>query len=61
MDYLEKPDFLWIFILILLFFGFEGYVKIQYTKTAGIIAVAGLALIFLSLILKKISWLRLIV
>ncbi len=36
-----------IYILILLIIGYEGFVQIQFTKTAGIAAAAGMALLLL--------------
>lgn len=35
------------------FFSYEGYVQIQYTKTAGILSAAGLMLVFCGLLQKK--------
>ena len=55
MEYLESPSFLWIILIILLFFGFDTYVKIQYTKTAGILSAAGLTLVLMALMKKKVS------
>lgn len=42
-----------VFVLLLIF-TYEGYVKIQYTKTAGILAAAGFAMVFWALFQKSI-------
>lgn len=41
---------------VLFFFSYEGYVRIQYTKTAGILSAAGLMVLFYGLIRKKADW-----
>ena len=38
---------------VISFFAYEGYVRIQYTKTAGIISAAGLMLVFYGLLKDK--------
>ena len=38
---------------VMSFFAYEGYVRIQYTKTAGIISAAGLMLVFYGLLKDK--------
>lgn len=38
---------------VVFFFSYEGYVRIQYTKTAGILCAAGLMLLFYGLLQKK--------
>lgn len=38
---------------VIAFFSYEGYVRIQYTKSAGIFAAAGLILIFYGLLKKR--------
>lgn len=35
----------WIALFLVLFFGYEGYIRLQYTKTAGIVSAVGLFLI----------------
>lgn len=45
---------------ILTVFGYECYVKIQYTKTAGVMTIAGMLLIYVALKAKKIRILYLV-
>lgn len=35
----------WIFAAVLLLFAYEGYIRLQYTKTAGIVSAAGMILL----------------
>ena len=51
---------LWIGILTISVFGYEGYVKFQYTKTAGIVSAAGFFLLFYALEEEKIRWKELV-
>lgn len=44
-----------ISILVLCFFGYECYIKMQYTKTAGVLTIAGLFLLFSELEEEQIS------
>lgn len=41
----QKLPFSWIFGGMLVYFAFEGYIRLQYTKTAGITAAAGMVLL----------------
>lgn len=41
--------------IVLIFFGYECYVKIQYSKTAGVVTIAGILLIYTGLKQKKIK------
>lgn len=45
-----------LIFLLLLIFTYEGYVKVQYTKTAGILAAAGFTMLFWALFQKTIPW-----
>ena len=47
-------------VLILCFFGYECYIKMQYTKTAGVLAIAGMLLIFHECTKENLSKKRLI-
>lgn len=51
---LKHSASLWLILIFLLFFAYEGYIKIQYTKSAGILAVAGFSLLFYALFSEKI-------
>lgn len=53
---LKNPSAPWIALIILLFFAYEGYVKLQYTKTAGIVSSAGILLLFFSAEQSRIRW-----
>ncbi len=55
MEYLEDISLLPLIIIILLFFSYEVYIKIQYTKAAGIAASAGLLMVFFALAREKID------
>lgn len=54
LNKLKHASSLPIVLLFLYFFGYEGYVHIQFTKSAGIITVAGGALLFWALFQEKI-------
>lgn len=41
----RRRPFGWIFAGMLLYFAFEGYIQLQYTKTAGIVSAAGMILL----------------
>lgn len=41
----RRRPFGWIFAGMLLYFAFEGYIRLQYTKTAGIVSAAGMILL----------------
>lgn len=47
-------------VLILCFWGYECYIKMQYTKTAGVLAIAGILLIFHECTKENLSKKRLI-
>lgn len=51
---MKKNSYFWIVLIFLLIFSYEGYVRIQYTKSAGIISTAGLALLFYAFFQDKI-------
>lgn len=51
---LKQTTWLWPVLLLVGVCAYEGYIKIQFTKTAGILCVAGLLLLFYALSLKKI-------
>ena len=42
--------------ILLLYFGYECYIRMQYTKTAGIMLGAGVFLLFYEMEKEKISW-----
>lgn len=42
--------------IILCFFSYEAYIQMQYTKTAGILSIVGIVLIFYATTKKKVSW-----
>lgn len=46
LNRLEPAASVWLVMSFLLFFAYEGYIKIQYTKSAGIITAGGLTLLF---------------
>lgn len=46
MKRLPKELGITLSILVLCFFGYECYIKMQYTKTAGVLTIAGILLIF---------------
>ena len=46
MKRLPKELGITLSILVLCFFGYECYIEMQYTKTAGVLAIAGILLIF---------------
>lgn len=41
----RKRPFGWVFAGMLLYFAFEGYIRLQYTKTAGIVSATGMILL----------------
>lgn len=41
--------------VVLCFFSYEAYIQMQYTKTAGILSIAGIVLVFYAITKKKIS------
>lgn len=46
----------WLIIIpVLLYFGFEGYIKLTFTKTAGIAAGAGMLLFFMALMQPEVE------
>ncbi|MDD3795597.1 MAG: hypothetical protein PHE06_06460, partial [Lachnospiraceae bacterium] len=47
---------IWISLLMLIFFGYECYIKVQFTKTASVAGIAGIFLIFYALEQKKVSF-----
>lgn len=46
----------WVFCGILLYFAFEGYIRLQYTKTAGIAAAAGMLLLLDAVTEERVRW-----
>ena len=44
LNKIENKNLIWMLTVILLVFSYESYVKLQYTKTAGILTAAGLLL-----------------
>ena len=46
MKQLPKSLGITLSVLVLCFFGYECYIKMQYTKTAGVLTIAGILLIF---------------
>lgn len=46
MKRLPKEFSLTLSVLVLCFFGYECYIEMQYTKTAGVLTIAGILLIF---------------
>lgn len=60
LRWLKQPAALWLIAVLLAFFTYQGYVRLQYTKSAGIYTAAGLLLIFYSMSherIKKAAWL----
>lgn len=53
---IEKWNGIFLSSLLLIYFGFECYIRIQYTKTAGVLTGAGIFLIFYSITKEKICW-----
>lgn len=52
----NKTIYRWLFCWIFIFFyGYECYVKVQYSKTTGIVTAAGILLIYTSIKEKKIK------
>lgn len=45
---------IWLILIFLFLFSYEGYVKLQYSKSAGILTAAGFALIFYAFLQKKV-------
>lgn len=43
-------------MLVLSFFAYEGYIRLQYTKTAGIVTAAGFFLLLFALERERLSW-----
>lgn len=52
---LKQSSYLWLILIFLLVFSYEGYVQVNFTKTAGIVAAAGFTLLFWTLFQEKIS------
>lgn len=52
---LKQSSYLWLVVVFLLTFSYEGYVQVNFTKTAGIVAAAGFTLLFWTLFQEKIS------
>lgn len=53
LNRLKSASSFWLVMIFLLFFTYEGYIKIQYTKSAGIITAGGLTLLFYVLFQEK--------
>ena len=54
-------SFIWVALTLISFFSYECYVKMQFTKTAGVVSAAGFYLLFYALEEAKIRWPELIV
>ena len=50
---IKSSSAFWIILVLLIPFSYEGYIKIQYTKTAGIVSAAGLFLLCYALTIDK--------
>lgn len=55
LNRLKPASSVWLVMVFLLFFAYEGYIRIQYTKSAGMITAGGLTLLFYALFQKKIK------
>lgn len=53
LNRLKPASSFWFVMIFLMFFAYEGYVNIQYTKSAGIITAGGLTLLFYTLFQQK--------
>ena len=51
---LKQSSYLWLILLLTAIAAFEGYIRIQFTKTSGFLCVAGLLLLFHALSQKKL-------
>lgn len=52
---MKNSSSVWIVAVVICFFSYEGYIKLQYTKTAGIVSAAGLFLLLYAVECEKIS------
>lgn len=58
---MKQKASIWIILILMTWFSYEGYIKIQYTKTAGIVSVAGMLLMLYAVTQERIRWRALIV
>ncbi|MDO4323077.1 MAG: hypothetical protein Q4C61_11165 [Lachnospiraceae bacterium] len=52
---MASPSAVWISGVLVFWFSYEGYIKVQFTKTAGIASAAGLLLLFYAVTRERIS------
>ncbi len=55
LRWLKHGSALWLVAVVLVVFTYQGYVRIQYTKSAGIYAAAGLLLLFYAIFQEKLA------
>lgn len=60
MDYFEHQEYLGVIVAILAAFGYDLYVRPQFSKTAAVLVVSGLTLLFCTLVKEKILKRRLL-
>ena len=51
----KNQSTIWFSYLLVIWFAYEGYIKLQYTKTAGIASVAGILLLFYAVCSQRVS------
>ena len=51
----KNQSTIWFSYLLIIWFAYEGYIKLQYTKTAGIASVAGILLLFYAVCSQRVS------
>lgn len=51
---------LWLSVLVIYFFAYDGYIRLQYTKTAGIVSAAGIFLLLCAAGRGRTAWKSLI-
>lgn len=51
---LKHTSSLWLVLLFLLVFSYECYIRVQYTKSAGVMTAAGLSLLFYAVFQEKL-------
>lgn len=52
---LKSNSSVWITAILVFWFSYEGYIQVQFTKTAGIVSTAGLLLLFYAVTQEKVS------
>ncbi len=57
---LKSAAALWLGVLVIYFFAYDGYIRIQYTKTAGIVSAAGIFLLLSAAEQGRTAWKRLL-